>query len=143
LNFHVRTAGRARSRKQKQFTADASHELRTPLAVLICEAQTTLARERTAAKCRATIEVCLETAREMRELTESLLQRARLEAGREVLRRENFDLASVIRKCVGRVHPLAEHKGIAIQTTLPASECVGDADRACTGRHEFADQWIQ
>ncbi|HRE84421.1 MAG TPA: HAMP domain-containing protein, partial [Opitutaceae bacterium] len=31
---------------QKRFTADASHELRTPLAVMITEAQSTLARER-------------------------------------------------------------------------------------------------
>src|ERR1044071_4901088 len=45
--------------QQKQFTADASHELRTPLAVLISEAQTALARERSAAEYRETVEACL------------------------------------------------------------------------------------
>jgi len=115
--------------QQKQFTADASHELRTPLAVLISESQTTLARERTAAEYRSTVEGCLATAQQMRQLTESLLQLARLDAGREDLRREKFDLAASVRKCVARVHPLAKDKGITTQTTLGASECVGDADR--------------
>jgi len=33
---------------QQQFTSDAAHELWTPLAVMISEAQTTLARPRSA-----------------------------------------------------------------------------------------------
>src|SRR5512133_2802691 len=52
--------------QQKQFTADASHELRTPLAVLISEAQAALARERSAAEYRETVEACLDTAQQMR-----------------------------------------------------------------------------
>src|SRR5438105_8715781 len=52
--------------QQKQFTADASHELRTPLAILISEAQTTLARERTAAEYREAVEACLDNAQQMR-----------------------------------------------------------------------------
>src|SRR5207247_5337326 len=63
--------------QQRQFTADASHELRTPLAVLISEAQTTLAHQRTAPEYRETVEVCLDTAQQMRRLSESLLELAR------------------------------------------------------------------
>ena len=66
--------------QQKQFTADASHELRTPLAVLISETQTTLARERTAAEYRETVEACLDTAQQMKRLTQSLLELARYDA---------------------------------------------------------------
>lgn len=115
--------------QQKQFTADASHELRTPLAVLISEAQTTLARERTAAEYRTTVEGCLESAQQMRKLTESLLQLARLDAGREVLRPEKFDLAVTVLKCVDRLQPLAKEKCITIKTSWSAAEAVGDADR--------------
>jgi two-component system OmpR family sensor kinase len=71
--------------EQKQFTANASHELRTPLAVIISEAQTTLARERNAVEYRETVEACLETAQQMRRLTESLLELARFDAGQEVM----------------------------------------------------------
>ena len=52
--------------RQKQFTADASHELRTPLAIMITEAQSVLARPRTAAEYRQTVEICLDTAQQMR-----------------------------------------------------------------------------
>src|SRR5213592_1019500 len=69
--------------QQKQFTADASHELRTPLAVIISEAQTALSRERSAAEYRESVETCLDSAQQMRRLTESLLQLARLDAGQD------------------------------------------------------------
>ncbi|HEY6997262.1 MAG TPA: HAMP domain-containing protein, partial [Candidatus Binatia bacterium] len=52
--------------QQMQFTADASHELRTPLAVIISEAQTTLARKRRGAEYRESIGVCLNAAQQMR-----------------------------------------------------------------------------
>jgi signal transduction histidine kinase len=74
--------------RQRQFTSDASHELRTPLAVLISEAQTTLARERTTAEYKETVENCLEIAQQLRRLTESLLNLARSDAGQDQLERE-------------------------------------------------------
>src|SRR5204862_1327788 len=88
--------------QQKQFTADASHELRTPLAVLISEAQTALARKRDAAEYRETVEACLDTAQQMRRLTESLLELARLDAGQEHINRERIDLAQTTRAVVER-----------------------------------------
>ncbi len=69
--------------RQRQFTADAAHELRTPLAVLITDAQTTLARQRTAEDYRETVEGCLDTAQQMRRLTDSLLELARFDSGEQ------------------------------------------------------------
>jgi two-component system, OmpR family, sensor kinase len=115
--------------QQKQFTADASHELRTPLAVIIAEAQTTLARGRSAAEYRESIAVCLDAAQQMRRLSESLLQLARFDAGQEPIRRSAVDLAETARVCAGCIAPLAEKRGIKIRCDLAPAKTFGDADR--------------
>src|SRR2546423_3200456 len=115
--------------QQKQFTADASHELRTPLAVLISEAQTTLARERSSGEYRETVEACLDAAQQMRRLTESLLELARLDASQEQIQREELDLSETTRACVERIRPLAHERGVRIQCDLAPAQVSGDADR--------------
>jgi heavy metal sensor kinase len=115
--------------QQAQFTANASHDLRTPLAVIISEAQTALARERSAPEYRETIEDCLVTAQQMRRLTESLLELARFDAGQETMKREQIDLAQVARECVELVRPLAERRSIQLECELASVQCQGDAER--------------
>jgi len=115
--------------QQKQFTADASHELRTPLAVLISEAQTTLARERSPAQYREAMETCLDTAQQMKRLTQSLLELARYDAGQEILERNRVDLAERARLCVELVEPLARERGIHIHGDFAPATVQGDADR--------------
>jgi two-component system, OmpR family, sensor kinase len=115
--------------QQKQFTADASHELRTPISVIISEAQTTLARGRTSAEYRDTIEANLAAAQQMRQLTENLLALARLDAKHESLKREKFDIAQKVRECIERIRPLSRERGIQIHCDLPPTECRGDRDR--------------
>jgi len=115
--------------QQKDFVADASHELRTPLAVLISEAQTTLARERSAAEYRETVETCLLAAQQMRRLADSLLELARLDSGEAKLKPEVFDLSAVARQCVELVRPLAVARHLRIRFDTPALQCVGDPQR--------------
>ena len=115
--------------QQRQFTADASHELRTPLAVIISEAQTALARERSSGEYRETVEACLDTAQQMRRLTESLLELARFDASQEHLQREDLDLSESTRACVERIRPLAHERGIHIHCDLAPARVCGDADR--------------
>ena len=103
---------------QRQFTADASHELRTPIAVLISETQTALARRRTAEEYHETIEACLTTAQQMRQLTESLLELARLDAGHGPADRVLLNLAENARACIEQIHPLADARGIRINASL-------------------------
>lgn len=115
--------------QQKQFTADASHELRTPLAVMISEAQTTLARPRTDAEYRETIETCLATAQQMRKLTEALLELARYDSDLENLPRSAVDLATVAADVVKLVRPLATERQLEISTELSPAPTLGAADR--------------
>ena len=115
--------------QQKQFTADAAHELRTPIAVLISEAQTTLARERGPADYRDSVAACLDTAQEMRRLTDSLLELARLDAGQEILRREKTDLSAIVEDCVKRIRPLAATRQLQILCDFAPAEVFCDPTR--------------
>ncbi|HOW96713.1 MAG TPA: ATP-binding protein [Kiritimatiellia bacterium] len=115
--------------QQKQFTADAAHELRTPVAVILSEAQATLARERTPGEYRAALETCQNTARQMRRLIQSLLSLARFDAGQVRLERAPCDLAQLAQTGADFVRPLAEIKGIGITCDFTSAPAVGDADR--------------
>lgn len=115
--------------QQRQFTADASHELRTPVAVILAEAQTALARERTGPEYRASLEVCQDAAQQMRRLAKALLELARYDAGQESIEREPFDLAECARACADLVLPLARENQLALEVDLTPAKILGDADR--------------
>ncbi|MEY4917532.1 MAG: hypothetical protein RL616_1445 [Verrucomicrobiota bacterium] len=115
--------------QQKQFTSDASHELRTPIAVLISEAQTTLARERSPEDYREALAASLDTAKKMARLTESLLELARLDAGQEMLRREKFFLHQLAEEGIKLVRPLADQRQIKLHSEFLPAEISGDATR--------------
>lgn len=115
--------------QQARFTADAAHELRTPVAVLLTQAQSALARERSNAEYRETIEASLRATQRMRSLIESLLELARFDSGQEPLRRELCDLAKIAADAVEHVHPLAAARRIQIHTDLSATPCQADTDR--------------
>ena len=115
--------------QQKQFTADASHELRTPLAVIISEAQTTLAHPRDAADYREAVEVCLESAQQIRRLTDSLLELAHLDAGQDQIERGPLDLAEVTRTNIERLRPLVQERGLGLKCTFGPARVQGNADR--------------
>jgi heavy metal sensor kinase len=114
--------------RQKQFTDDASHELRTPLAVLISETQTALARPRSAEEYRETIEACLDTAQQMRRLSESLLALARADSGPELSERTDCDLACLARETVERLDRLAADGHIEIQCLLEPAHVFANED---------------
>jgi heavy metal sensor kinase len=116
--------------RQRQFTADAAHEMRTPLAVIISETQTTLRRERTAGEYRETVETCLDTAQQMRRLTESLLDLARFDAGADRdVPREEVDIAEAARLTVERNRPLADRHGILVETDFGAALAFTNPER--------------
>jgi two-component system, OmpR family, sensor kinase len=114
---------------QARFTSDASHELRTPVSVILAQTQSALSRDRSSPEYRQALEACQRAAQRMRQLTESLLELARLDAGQELMKRERFDLARVAGDCVEMLRPLAAERRIEIRCDLPETPCTGDAER--------------
>jgi len=115
--------------RQRQFTSDAAHELRTPLAVIISETQTTLSRKRTADEYRESVETCLDTAQEMRRLTESLLELSRFDEAGKTVSRADFDLAEAARAGIEKLLPLAAKHGVRIEGEFRAAHAFGSAER--------------
>lgn len=115
--------------QQKQFTADAAHELRTPVSVILTQTQGTLNKERSAAEYRETLEACQRAAQRMRRLIGSLLELARLDAGRETVASAPLDLAQVAREAVALASPQAEPRRIVIHADLQPAPVRGNADQ--------------
>ena len=77
---------------------------------------------------RETVEACLETAQQMRRLTESLLELARFDA-EEAHARGDVDVAEAARMSVERIRSLAEQRGIAIESSFEPAQAYVNADR--------------
>ena len=115
--------------QQKRFTADASHELRTPLTVLITETQAALSRERSSEDYREALTGNLETARQMKQLAEALLELARLDGGVEEPPGIGYDLTQVVENVVARLMPLADARATRISLELEPAPVNGSPER--------------
>jgi two-component system OmpR family sensor kinase len=117
--------------RRQQFAEDAAHELRTPLSIIISGTQTALTRGRTAAEYRETIESDLETAQQMKRLTESLLELSRFDRVDEFDRDCDgpVDLSERVRACLPRLRPLGAHDGIRIHCDFQSALAFGTPDQ--------------
>jgi heavy metal sensor kinase len=112
--------------RQARFTADASHELRTPLTILRSHAELALARPRSAAEYRHTIEACLLASQRMSALVEGLLTLARADAGKLQADCRPVDLPKIIEDTTALLAPLAQAKEVSICKTLEPASVRGD-----------------
>lgn len=112
--------------RQECFTADAAHELRTPVAVILTTAQATLAADANSTDYRESLETCVSAARRLYRLSEGLIRIAAFEQSEEQLQFENCDLAEIARRTAEELHPLAEARKIAIETSLESATCKAD-----------------
>ena len=107
-------------RLKSKFVSNVSHELRTPLTniklylSLLCQGQGMTERQE---RYLQTLE--RETAR-LEKLIEDLLDLSRLEMGAAQPEKEALDVAEVVQQVLLVHQPLAESKGIALDSELPA-----------------------
>ena len=102
--------------REKQGTADISHELRTPLAALMTTIELALRKPRTPEQYREFLTDCHASATQMHQIVERLLTLARLDAGVDRLRAQPVDLSELAAQCASVVRPLAEARGLHLQT---------------------------
>jgi len=115
--------------RQRRFTADASHELRTPVSLILAHAQGALLRDQSPDDYKEALTDCAKAAQRMKTLIESLLALARFDAGAEAIRREECDLALLMRDCVEQLRPLADAKRLRFELQLQPARCIGDPVR--------------
>ncbi len=88
-----------------------------------------LTRERDAATYQQTLETCVNAARRLQQLTESLLELNMHDAGAVTLKMEACDIADIAREIAGLVQSLAHDRGISLALDLMPAPCVADASR--------------
>jgi PAS domain S-box-containing protein len=119
------------SRIKDEFLATVSHELRTPLTALLGYAQLLLSRKRDEAYVTRTVEKIVRSAKAQAQITEDLLDVARIVTGKLRIEPQPLDLLLVIRAALETVRPAAEAKTLQIHVDLnPAARTIiGDANR--------------
>ena len=101
--------------RERQLTSDASHELRTPATTLLAEARWALDRPRTADEYKGSLEVCARQGARMKDLVESLLTLARLEAGAIPPARARLDLRDIVDDTAAEFQAMAAQHQVAVR----------------------------
>ena len=118
--------------QQKQFVADASHELKTPLTVIMTNAEMLLDDKHTAEKRMQFSESILTMSKQMRGLTESLLELARSDNHSKEISFENVDFSNLISEAVLPFEPLYYEKSLTLSCELQGNIVVsGDSTQLC------------
>ncbi len=103
-----------------QFSSDIAHELRTPINNLMGEAQVTLARARTAAEYRETLESGLEELERLARMIEDMLFLARAEEPTAVISASRMNAREAVEKLAEFYQVMADERAVSI-------ECSGEA----------------
>jgi two-component system, OmpR family, sensor kinase len=114
---------------KRQLVSDASHELRTPLAVMRAEIDVSLRDEALPDRAREVLESAREEVDRMTRTVDNLLTLAQADEGRLALLRGEVELGEATAAAVRPLLPLAEHKGIRLQTGGESSTVHADPQR--------------
>ena len=118
--------------QQKQFVADASHELKTPLTVIMTNAEMLLDDKHTAEKRTYFSKSILTMSKQMRGLTESLLELARSDNHSKEISFENVDFSNLISETVLPFEPLYYEKELTLDCEIQDNITIsGDSTQLC------------
>ena len=82
--------------RERRFNADVAHELRTPLAGIQTTLEVNLARRRDPEEYQQALRDCLDIARSMQKMVDTLLSLSRLDAQKLTLHRQTISLRPLI-----------------------------------------------
>ncbi|MDQ3606355.1 MAG: ATP-binding protein, partial [Gemmatimonadota bacterium] len=120
-NSQLIEEAQAASHAKSEFISAMSHEFRTPLSAIVGYGEL-LELELAGPlneKQREQIGRIQISAWHLTELIEDILTFSRMEAGREELRSERVEVASIVAAAAAMVEPVAEKKGLAFRVLLP------------------------
>jgi len=103
----------------RRFAADASHELRTPLTALRAAGEIALRDASDPDRLKEAIAAMLADAQRMQDLVDALLELARAETDRTLVRRTPVDLAVFAGNAIESIRVLADEKGLALRYDAP------------------------
>ncbi len=115
---------------KSEFVANISHELRTPLASIIGFSETIDSDSDMPESVRNDFnKIILTEAKRLAELINDVLDISKLEGGKVILNRSDFDPIDVLNEAVGNVKKYAEEKSIAIIEEYPDNNVIINADK--------------
>ena len=112
---------------RRDFVANISHELRTPMGALSLLAETLVEETEPEVVSRLAARVQAEATR-LSDIMDDLLELSRIESN-EASERSPVAIQQVIGDALSRAEPIAEEKGVPIETVLPALDLIVRADR--------------
>ncbi len=120
----------ASQESQRDFIANVSHELKTPLTSIQGFAQAILEQASPAPdETRQSAKIILNESQRMNKLVIGLLTLARLDAGITDSKKENVDLAVILRSVLERLTPQAQNASVTLVDQIgPVPEIMTDAE---------------
>lgn len=122
------------ARLQSDFVAAVSHEFRTPLTAMCHLTELLEERNPSEERLRLYYRALGKESRRLRGMVESLLDFARMEAGRQVYRLEEVDLAGLVKEVVEEFLEQISPNGQRIALDVPKGELHARADREAITR---------
>ena len=113
---------------RSSFVSDVSHELRTPMTIISGFVEGIVDGTIPESEHRKYLDIVLSEIKRLSRLVTDLLESSRLEQGKTVLNKQNIDMNRLVTEAIVTYEQPLNHKGIAVELSLEAEECIACAD---------------